>query len=90
MVFPVLLYRLIRFGYTFRRIQLTRGKFAIVDPDDYYFLSRYKWFAVKNGSTFYAKRHTHKSELAKTSSVRMHREIMNAPDDLVVDHINYK
>ena len=89
LAWPVLLYRRIHYGYAFRRIPLTKGKFAIVDPDDYYWLSRYKWFATKNGSTFYAKRHTHKREHAKTTSVFMHRKIMDAPDNLLVDHINY-
>lgn len=28
-----------------RLIPLTRGKFAIVDADDYWFLSKYIWFA---------------------------------------------
>jgi len=86
---PLLLYRRVRYGYTFRRIPLTRGKFAIVDPDDYPELKKYKWFATKNGSTFYAKRHTRFTERIKTTSVCMHRKIMNAPDNLVIDHINY-
>lgn len=85
----LLLYRRLRYGYPFRRIPLTKGKFAIVDPEDFDRLSIYKWFASKNGSTFYAKRHTRTGEHAKTTSVCMHREIMNAPDNLVVDHINY-
>jgi hypothetical protein len=86
---PVLLYRWIRYGYTFRRIPLTRGKFAIVDPDDYPELRKDRWFAVKNGATFYAKRHTRFSERVKTTFVWMHRKIMDAPDNLVIDHINY-
>ncbi len=88
-VWLLLLYRRLRYGYAFRRIPLTRGKYAIVDHDDYYRLSTNRWFATKNGSTFYAKRHTHIEERAKGSSVCMHREITNAPDHLVVDHINY-
>jgi len=42
----VLLYRRLRYGYTFRRIPLTHGKYAIVDPDDYVWLSKYKWYVV--------------------------------------------
>ena len=30
-----LLYRRARYGYAFRRIPLTQGKYAIVDPDDF-------------------------------------------------------
>ena len=32
---PLLLYRRIRYGYAFRIIPLTKGKFARVDPADY-------------------------------------------------------
>ena len=31
-LFFVLKYRKLRYGYPFRRIELTEGKFAIVDP----------------------------------------------------------
>jgi hypothetical protein len=89
LIFPVLVYRRLHYGYPFRRIPLTRGKSAIVDPDDYYRLCNDKWFATKNGATFYAKRHTRKKDNSKHSSICMHRIIMNAPDHLVVDHINY-
>ena len=41
----VLAYRRARYGYAFRRIPLTRGKFALVDPEDYDRLSRIKWHA---------------------------------------------
>ncbi|MCJ7728994.1 MAG: AP2 domain-containing protein, partial [Sedimentisphaerales bacterium] len=88
-LFFVLLYRRLRYGCAFRRIPLTQGKFAIVDPDDYSWLSRSKWFATKNGSTFYAKRNTYVRENARTRSVCMHRQIINVPDGLVIDHINF-
>jgi hypothetical protein len=88
-LFLVLLYRRLRCGCAFRRIPLTQGKFAIVDPDDYSLLSRYKWHASKNAGTFYAKRNAYSTENASTRAVCMHRRIMNAPDDFVIDHINY-
>ncbi|HUU16890.1 MAG TPA: AP2/ERF family transcription factor [Sedimentisphaerales bacterium] len=84
----MLLYRRIRFGYPFRRISLTQGKYAIVDPDDYYWLSRHKWTTSRVYTKFYAVR----SELCKTSgkrkSIRMHREVAHTPEGLECDHIN--
>jgi hypothetical protein len=84
----VLLYRRIRYGYAFRRIPLTQGKYAIVDPDDYYWLSKHKWTASRVYTKFYAVR----SELCKTGgkrkSYRMHREVAHTPDGLECDHIN--
>lgn len=68
---------------TGKLIPLTQGKFAIVDAEDYHWLSQYKWHACKSRSTFYAARrkgHT---------SISMHREIMCAPEGLVVDHIDH-
>lgn len=86
---PVLLYRRIRYGYFFRRIALTQGKFAIVDLDDYYWLKKFRWFASKNGATYYAKRNAYSWINSRRCSVAMHRLIIKAPDYLVVDHINY-
>jgi hypothetical protein len=37
-----------------KRIKLTRGEFALVSNIDYAYLNQWKWFAVKNGKTFYA------------------------------------
>lgn len=82
-VFFVLLYRRLRYGYPFRRIPLTRGKFAIVDPEDYNLLSRCKWCAVKDSNTYYAVRSR------QNKQIRMHREIMKVPKHLVCDHINH-
>jgi hypothetical protein len=65
-----------------RIIPLTRGKFAIVDAEDYPELSKHKWHATRDGRNSYATRRNN----GKTT--RMHRHIMNAPDHLVVDHID--
>jgi hypothetical protein len=83
----VLLYRRARYGYPFRRIPLTQGKYAIVDPEDFERLNKHKWHAVKQNNTFYAIRCT--GPARKTTYIRMHREIINPPDHLVVDHINH-
>ncbi|MCR1994507.1 AP2 domain-containing protein [Bacillus paralicheniformis] len=56
------------------------GKFAIVDDEDFDYLSKYKWrlstcgYAVRTGDS--------------GAVVRMHREVMDTPEGLVTDHIN--
>jgi len=89
LVWLALLYRRIRFGYPFRRIPLTQGKYAIVDPEDYERLSKHKWHAVKSKNTFYATRRIHLGK-NKWKHIKMHREILEPPDHLYVDHINHK
>ena len=61
-------------------IELTQDKFAIVDAQDYEWLSKYKWYAIKDRRTYYAARS------ANRKTLRMHREIMRAPKHLLVDH----
>lgn len=63
-----------------RLIPLTRGKFAVVDAEDYPELSKFIWFAAESRRTCYAVRWQDRE------SVKMHREIIKAPADLVVDH----
>lgn len=81
---PVLiLYRRLLVGYPYRRIPLTQGKFALVDPRDYPALARYKWCAARQGHSWYAVRTEGNRQL------RMHRVIMDAPPGMVVDHIDH-
>ncbi|MBN2594285.1 MAG: HNH endonuclease [Sedimentisphaerales bacterium] len=83
----LLLYRLARYGYAFRRIKLTQGKYAIVDPEDFERLNKHKWYAAKDSRTFYA---TRKKRIGKKFvSLGMHRQILNPPAHLMVDHINH-
>lgn len=89
-VVPGLLYRRVRFGYAFRKIPLSQGKFAIVDPEDYYELSRYKWYAEKSGGTFYASRNRSSVREKSGGARRMHRYVMKAESNMYVDHINHK
>jgi len=64
-------------------IPLTQGKFAIVDAEDYNWLSRHKWCAAKSRDTFYAHRGS------KGRLISMHRAIMRAPKGLICDHRNH-
>jgi len=86
-VSPLLFYRLLRYGYHFRRIYLGEGKWTLLDVKDYYRLRIFKWIVYGNGTNLYAIRHQ-LIEPNKTKTVYMHREIMNPPADLVVDHRN--
>lgn len=70
-----------------KRIYLTQGKFAEVDDKWFEILNKYKWHARKDGNTFYAYRHV-TVEKGKQKIIAMHRVIMEAPDGVLVDHIN--
>ena len=85
----VLLYRRLRFGYAFRRIPLTQQRFAIVDPEDYPRLAKYKWHAVKAGNTYYAVTSRWSKTAKKRVNTYMHRLIIDVPQGLLVDHINH-
>jgi len=65
-----------------RYIALTKGKFGIVAAADYERLNRYKWTASKVGVTWYARRQS------RGKTIFMQREIMQAPEGMVVDHID--
>jgi hypothetical protein len=89
LVATVLFYRRIRYGYAFRRIPLTQGLFAIVDPDDYVRLSRYKWRVcrTRGKNILYAERSVRRSD-GRYKRILMHRQLMHVPDGYVIDHIN--
>lgn len=61
-------------------IPLTKGKVAMVDAADFESLCRFKWHAIKAGPNYYACRKD------KCRSILMHREIMQPPEGMVVDH----
>ena len=71
-----------------RYIALTRGKFAIVDAEDYERLSQYRWFCLSCQWGFYAARNSRKNESDKRRTILMHKEIVSAPDGFLIDHIN--
>jgi len=64
-----------------RRIPLGGGLHAYVDAADYEWLSRYRWSLFSGG---YAARHDKAGKW-----VLMHREIMQPPEGMVVDHIDH-
>jgi len=88
---PLLVYRLLRYGYTFRKIFLGRdssGKdiFTILDPEDYYRYVGFNWYAYGHINKLYAVRNIEVN--GKLRAQRLHRLIMNAPNSVIVDHKN--
>lgn len=69
-----------------RKIPLTQGKFAIVDDEDYEFLSQQKWHTSKRRGSYYAARATCIN--GKNRLIHMHRVILNPPPGMESDHIN--
>ncbi len=65
------------------RIELTQGYFSEVDDSDAELLSKYRWKILKADGQLYAAR-THK----KTQTILMHRFLLNAGKNQVVDHRN--
>lgn len=66
-------------GSEVKRIPLSDGQYALVDAADYAWLSQYHWHLCSGG---YAAR----SEKGKR--ILMHREIMQPPKGMVVDHVD--
>lgn len=66
-------------------IGLTQGMVAIVDVEDYDWLKQYRWSYHNNGYACRVERVGGQQRM-----ILMHREIVGAPDDVYVDHINRK
>ena len=74
-----------------KKICLTHGKLAIVDVEDFDWLSQWHWFYKPGG---YAVRNqylgtTGTPKVKRYKRIYMSREILKAPVGLVVDHINH-
>lgn len=73
-----------------KRILLTRGKYALVDDEDYEWLNQWKWCAVVScRGIWYAERGTHRNYTPR--SIKMHRVIMGCShgDGKAIDHIDH-
>ena len=70
-----------------KKIELTKGKVALVDDDDFDELSKHKWCVSKDGNNFYAIRSIKID--GKKRTVKMHRVIMQTPKGMDTDHIDH-
>jgi hypothetical protein len=68
-----------------KEIQLTQGKVAQVDDEDYEWLNQWKWTYKKSLHTGYAYRHGPRPVM---KTIRMHRFILQASENIEVDHID--
>lgn len=78
-------------GRYMKQIKLTRGKYALVDDQDFEFLNSFSWYAhfAPHGRTYYAARKRRKNEAGKQGEwVSMHCELMKPTGGLHVDHID--
>lgn len=69
------------YGGIIMKILLTQGKYAIVDASDYEWISLYRWYAKKDGHTYYALASSGKK-------IKMHRVILGAKEGQLTDHLN--
>lgn len=69
-----------------KQISLTQGYSAIVDDEDYEWLSQHKWAVKDSRGKRYATRAL--GSRGKQITIWMHRLIMNCPGGMEIDHIN--
>jgi len=65
-----------------KEIQLTQGKVALVDDEDYEELSKYRWCVTKKQHTCYAYRQIGKAPHRKI--VQMHRHIIDQQRSVIL------
>lgn len=75
----------------FKKIKLTQGKYALVDAEDFEWLSQYNWMCRRNrplkykgNVNFYVYRNTPRNHYVR-ETVYMHWELLGVKN---VDHIN--
>lgn len=68
-----------------RKVVLTRDRYALVDDQDFELVNKWKWNCSSRG---YAVRMDWSKGKHSPTSIYMHRLLIKAPVDLVVDHIN--
>lgn len=75
---------------SYRLIPLTQGQNAIVDAEDFEWLSQWNWFAnwSIHRRCFCARRQSSRNEQGKQRGIYMHRAILGCKPDEQCDHKN--
>lgn len=68
-----------------KTLPLSQGKEALVDDEDFEFLSRYKWCAARRRGTFYAERYIRITDTLKIL-IPMHHAVAKPDKGEWVDH----
>ena len=76
-----------------KQIQLTQGKVALIDDEDYGRVYKFRWHVyqdkIRRKDKFYAIRSgSRKIRHGWKESIKMHRVIMNAKPGQIIDHID--
>lgn len=71
-----------------KEINLTQGKTALVDDEDYEYLNQFKWYAQKHGRGFRVVRTASLKEGKNKKTLFMHKEILSYSGELDIDHID--
>jgi len=70
-----------------KTIPLTQSQVALVDDEDYPWISQFEWYTFKNRRISYAVRNGVVN--GKRRTILMHRVIMNTPKGMQVDHMDH-
>ncbi len=70
--------------YEFRRVPLTKNRYALVDPEDYERVMTYLWCAYRSKEVWYA----HRDIIKGTAYRNMHRFILGDFSSEEIDHID--
>ena len=71
-----------------KEIQLTQGKIALVDDENYEYLNQWKWYARKSrNNNYYAGRYFYIKKGFRIY-ISMHTDILNPNKQFIIDHIN--
>ena len=71
-----------------KKLELSRGKEALLDDEDYIIAKRYKWYAHYRRGKFYAATQLYDPATKTQSLVSLHDVILWKPKGFIIDHIN--